>query len=187
MLTAEEMADLYRRNGAEYGPAIATVKVSSLRYQIYINQPDAKSFENALDEVYSPAAPPPKPRRRWTAKEKNPRHPWWMLHRKFTKTEEFWSLTAIHKRSESNSGARLKQIRWKRPVTEATALDAPPSPAETRYSPAAIIALIEQHSNPGTPLTMQVSIGGMVYERPVPRHDAETIKEILDSIYDPAG
>ena len=114
-LSPDQLTELYRLNGSEHGPAIATVEIGvpgsirraetplptdepatdlagKLKYQIHIERPESEKFIEALNEVYDPAGPPADAPRRWTASEINPRHPRWQFQRQRVKDCELWTL-----------------------------------------------------------------------------------------------
>ena len=205
-LSPEQLAELYRLNGSEHGPAIATVEIGvpcpirraetllstdepaadlagGLKYQIHIERPEPEKFIEALNDVYNPSGPPADPPRRWTASEINPRHPRWQIQRQQVDDLELWTLIAVHDRPATESAIRIKRIAWQTKALPDTG-DKPVAEPEAEYSPAAIAALIEKHADPETPVNVQISVRNAPYHQEQPRRDAEAIKEIIDTIYD---
>ena len=79
---------------------------------------------------------------------------------------------------------RIKEIRWEtRNISKHT--DSATTEAESEYSASAIANLIDRHADPETPVRIQLLVRKTTWERQAPRRDADSIKELIDTIYDP--
>ena len=202
-LTARQIAELYRHNGAEHGPAVATVEIANpdapqspetrppdgertggLKYQIHVNKADAESFQEVMDDVYTPSDPPTETLRRWGVDEINPRHPRWLLWRQPLEEIEQWTLTAVHKPTETKREVRIKEIRWETRNVSNRKKRATTEP-ESEYSASAIADLIERNTDPERPVRVQLLVRETTWEREPATLNADSIKELFDTIYDP--
>ena len=183
-LTPEEIAELYQRTGAEHGPAKITVLVSKLKYHVHINDANPDNFRAAIDEVYSPTDPPTKPRRRWKADERNPRHPRWEIVTLRADSRDHWSLSAVHHADTPEPEIRITRLQWHTPILVDGTEGVTTAPAAD-YTPAEIAAMVANHADPEKPLTVEISVRGTAYVHEPPTRDTAAVKNIIDTIYDP--
>ena len=203
-LSPHQIARLYELNGAEHGPAIATVEIGApsvtaaagtppsdrsgsgrMRYQIHIESPDPEKFEGLLDEVYDPPEPSTQSPRRWRADEINPKHPRWGLRRRPLERREQWTLNASHDATADQREIRMGRIRWTTAEDQKTREGSATSEADAQYSPSAIAEMIAEHANPKEGVSVQILVRKTPYELRLIQPDADAIKTTIDNIYDP--